>query len=65
MLMAGGSVNSVMAIENDYSEVIRAFIYTFEGREEIVTYVRDLKDIFGDVSYQLYAVGEEGYAITQ
>lgn len=51
------------ALENDYSDVIQSFIYTFDEKEEIVTYVRDLKDIYGNYSYELYRVGDDGYAI--
>lgn len=51
------------ALENDYSDVIQSFIYTFDEKEEIVTYVRDLKDIYGNCSYELYRVGDDGYAI--
>lgn len=62
-LVISNIVFPTSALENDYSDVIQSFIYTFDEKEEIVTYVRDLKDIYGNYSYELYRVGDDGYAI--
>ena len=48
---------------NDYSETIRSFIYTFDGKNVSVEYIKDLKDINNSYSYQLYCVDTTGYAV--
>lgn len=50
--------------EDDYNiNLIRSFIYTFDGLDLEVNYIRDLKDINNNVSFSLYQVDENGYAI--
>lgn len=42
---------------------ISSFIYTFDNIEADVTYVRDLKDINNNYSFELYEIKELGYAV--
>lgn len=53
-----------MLCRSDYNiNLIRSFIYTFDGLDLEVNYIRDLKDINNNVSFSLYQVDENGYAI--
>lgn len=45
-------------------DMIRSFIYTFDDRIEDVSFSRYLKDIYGNDSFILYQVGDNGYAVT-
>lgn len=63
MLIITPFTSSTCALENDYSKTIQSFIYTFDNKESTVEYIKDLKDIFDNYSYELYSVDDDGYAI--
>lgn len=56
------NVNATVENKNDV-EMIRAFAYTFDDKIVDVEFFKELKDIEGNKTYNLYKINESGYAV--
>lgn len=64
LLLSISCVIPVKSLNNEvHEETIRSFVYSFDNKIVDVEYIRILKDINNQDSFELYKIDDDGYAI--